>query len=844
MRLILILLAASPLFGQPRVLLTDADIARISKLSADHAWANQVRNEIVATAGAFPQTYLQKYGLSAMELPAEGGQWSLWYVCPVHGVSLRFAVPNTHTCSVDNRNWTGWPYDQVIYMRRHDDLAAAARDNALAFRLTGRREFGEQAASILLRYADRYLSYPLKDKDNRNSRSGARVGAQTLDEAIWLIPIAWAYDLLSGSDVLTAAQRSHVERDLLRAAVATIQRNDAGVSNWQSWHNAGVGAVAFALNDEGLIRDVIDGKSGLRFQLKSSVLGEGFWYEGAWGYHFYALDALAQLAEMAARNGIDVHSEPNLRNLFLAPLKLVFADGNLPAFNDSGSPSIFSYARLYEIAYARYGDPSLAAVASRQTRGRNALLWGVAEVPREELGTLTSEVFADSGYAVLRAPSNDHAAILKFGPHGGGHGHYDKLGIISFALGGVLGVDPGTQSYAAPTHETWDKVTVAHNTVVVDERTQAEATGKLLWNEFTDRYSAASADAGPAYRNARLSRTMFLTNEYALDLYRVEATDGQEHAIDWIYHNAGPTTASLPVTPFNEFPRNNGYQHLTKNLGAVTNEAWKVDFDGSRNAGGNYGAIFRSNTSTVQGAFEYSHENAASGRLAGRISYQFTGAGYLLATTPALANLPVAAPSGLSVMIHGDGSGHALALRINDATDERFVLAVGPVNWTGWKKIEVGDFAQGSHYLGNADGIIDTPVRNIGFELTRAAQGKQAGTLYVDDIRLQFADAPEVVAADFELAYRSLRVWMLSEPATTVVTGEGLGPDLLRPMPYVMARRKRHSTEFVTLLEPYQESANILRFERQSDGALRIEAGGFVDVVMLGLQGVTSYIRQ
>lgn len=62
----------------------------------------------------------------------------------------------------------------------------------------------------------------------------------------------------------------------------------------------------------------------------------------------------------------------------------------------------------------------------------------------------------------MRAPTNDHTLILKFGPHGGGHGHYDKLGFVSYARGGILAVDPGTQPYGAPTHDTWDKMTVAH----------------------------------------------------------------------------------------------------------------------------------------------------------------------------------------------------------------------------------------------------------------------------------------------------------------------------------------------------------------------------------------------
>ena len=130
---------------------------------------------------------------------------------------------------------------------------------------------------------------------------------------------------------------------------------------------------------------------------------------------------------------------------------------------------------------------------------------------------------------MLRAPTNDHTLILKYGPHGGGHGHYDKLGFVSYARGGILAVDPGTQPYGAPTHDTWDKMTVAHNTMVVDERTQAEATGQLMWSQFEPGFSAARAEAGPVYRGVRLDRTMLLTADYALDVFVGEATDSAEH---------------------------------------------------------------------------------------------------------------------------------------------------------------------------------------------------------------------------------------------------------------------------------------------------------------------------
>ncbi|HET8546560.1 MAG TPA: alginate lyase family protein [Bryobacteraceae bacterium] len=840
---ILCILLAVPVAAQPRLLLQADDFTRINEVAASRRWAADARASIIRVAQEWPQAHLTRYGLQELALPPEGGQWTLWYVCPVHGVGLQYTAPNTHTCPVDKKTLSGWPYDQVIYARRHSELAGAARDNALAFRLTGGQTYAAAAAWILKQYAGRYLTYPLKDVNNRITNSAARASAQTLDEAAWLIPLAWSYDLLSGTDVLSASERADIENNLLRPAATVIQRNDAGISNWQSWHNAAIGAVGFALEDGALINAAVDGRSGFRFQMSNSVIGEGFWYEGAWGYHFYALDPLVQLAGMAAQHGIDLWSVPGLRGMFSVPLELTFADGALPALNDSRPQSLFDHARLYEHAYARFGDPLFAAVAGRRSRGRDALLWGAADLPDASLAELGARVFPDSGYAVLRAPQGDHTVTMKFGPHGGWHGHYDKLGFVSFALGGILGVDPGTQSYAAPTHNTWDKETVAHNTVVLDERSQSPATGKLLWQDLTDQYSAASADAGPVYSNATLERTLLVTREYALDLFKVRTTDGSTHRIDWVYHNSGELTPALDVSAYDGFGKSGGYQHLSGNRAAVSDSDWTAVFDASAKTPATYSSVYASSPN-VSGRFEYSADQASSGRVSGRLSYDFRGDGYLLFSAPVVKQLPAVVPSGLKLMLFGDGSGHRLSMRLNDATDERFTIGVGPINWHGWKEVEVRQPSTWSHYLGNNDGIVDLPIRSVTLEVGRVAGSRETGSLYADDISVLFPEDAPVVVADFELPVRRLRVWMLGEPGTTVITGDGLGPDLLKPVPFVMARRSAAATEFATLLEPWSDAPRVVAFGRGPDGEFVVQGGDFEDRFRLGATGVIDYQRR
>jgi len=842
----LLLAAALAAWGGPRLLLTAEDFARIEQLSQSAPWAASVRAGIVQAAESWPAAHNQRFGLKQWELPPEGGQWSQWYVCPRHGVSLQFRAPNEHICPVDSEKLTGWPYDQVIYTRRHTDAAAMARDNGLAFLFTGRKEFAQAAAQILVAYADVYASYPIKDTNNRpNATSGARVTAQTLDESGWLIPMAWAYDLIADSGVLSDADKTHIEQDLLRAAAAVIGRNNAGRSNWQSWHNAAIGAVGFALEDAGLIaRALDDPKGGFRLQLRESIFDDGLWYEGAWGYHFYALDPLCQLANMAARSGLDLWAERPLRRMFEGPLLLAMPDGGLPAFSDSRATDLYSYDRLYEIAFARYDEPLFAGVLGRRTRGREALFWGAGTLPSGAPPALASTLLDSSGNAVLRAAASDHYLVMKFGPHGGGHGHYDKLNFISYARGGVMAVDPGTQSYAAPTHNTWDKVTVAHNTLVVDERSQGEATGTARAFVGLPGVSAVRADAGPVYKQASLERALILTSDYAVDVFEARSLDGAEHRFDWVYHNYGKLSMPLRLEPYSSFPSTNGYQHLSQTRAAPTGAAWQAGFDMNELENPNFGSTWPS-LAGIRATFESSREQAAAGNFSGRMGYDFSASqGYILYSIPAPAGQPMEVPARVALQIFGDGSGHRLAVRIYDSTDERFVFTVGPVTWRGWRQIEARDPARWSHYLGNNDGVVDPPVKTVAVELTSVAGGPVQGALYVDDAVLEYPGAGERKVADFERLPRGLRLWMLGAPETTVVTGLGLGPDLLKPLPFVMARRRGREARFLTLLEPFAEAPGISAWRGSPEEWLEITGAGFDDRLAFDAAGVLRYVRR
>lgn len=548
----------------PHLLLTLQDFETRKAIVQREPWAKVALDGILKEADGYPQDYLTKFGLTKVVAPEKTAQWAHWYVCPETGTHLEFHPPNHNICPDTGKDYQEWPISDVHYHYMHDMLSHDAMILGVAYRMTGRKIYAQHAAEILKLYADKYKDYPIVDNYGKQSDWGARVYSQTLNESIWLIDMTFAYDLVRGSGELSASDRKHIEEDMLLPSAATVVRgHKEPTNNIQSWINGAQASVGFELGNKTLIDEAIDGPLGFRYQMKNYV-HEGFWIEGAWGYQFYAMRPLTTTAEMARHHGMDLwKQEPALTSMFFSALGVMLPDGRLPAFNDSEEVRLYGNAPLYELAYENTGDPRLLAVLDNAPRiSKEAILFGVATLPKGEGSSLKSAVFPDAGFATLHAKKSDLSIILKFGPHGGGHGHYDKLGEIVYAEGRTQAVDPGTQLYGMALHKEWDQMSVAHNTLTADELRQNQATGKLIAWKDEDGYVAVTASAGPAYSFADLTRSILVTNEYALQIDRAHSTDGKAHSFDFNYHNFGKQTMQLETSPYNGFPSANGYMHL------------------------------------------------------------------------------------------------------------------------------------------------------------------------------------------------------------------------------------------------------------------------------------------
>lgn len=536
-------------------------------------------------------------------VPAEPGGYYHDYFCPAHGVQLHFepATPHIHRCPVDAAIWQGERFDAAWRWFVNNRLAESAFRLALLWRLEGNPAQLAPVVRTLTGYAAQYAAY---GKVPRTVANPGVATYTTLDESVWVLPLAWAFDLIR--DQLTTGERDPIVRNLF-APVADhlVAYHFRGIHNFACWHNAAIGTIGVVIDREDLVAFAMDSDFGCYNQLQQGVLADGLWFEGSFSYHFYTVYALLMLAKaMRHSPGYDLRQRPELYAMLLAPIQSAYPDWSLPAPNDCWYFTSLLHdcchgvppgPAFYEIGYGWYDEPRFGRLLQRAYQegprdSLDALLFGRAELPAAPIAALSSVHLPASGYAIVRTMPTDINAekaesaqrylLLKYGPHGGGHGHPDKLNLILHAYGRRFSPDLGTPGYGLDLFQSWYRQTVCHNTVTLDGRSQPEGAGQL--HCFQDAGPLQIADAGVhwvaedgPYHGVTLRRVVLARPAYFLDLFLVEAP--QPRRIDWIYHNGGTLHTTLPLTVYSAMSaEGEGYEHIHDAQQSRTNGAFHV----------------------------------------------------------------------------------------------------------------------------------------------------------------------------------------------------------------------------------------------------------------------------
>ena len=473
--------------------------------------------------------------------------------CPEDGTALTFDPwsPTDHRCPRCGKTWRGERHDWSWVRYQHLWLAERAAHLA-ALAAFGERGGGlpdrpaaARAREILNAYAQRYWSYPNRD----NVLGPSRLFYSTYIESLWTCNFVAAAALLRASDLLDEATARGVNQ-VAEEAATLIGEYDEGFSNRQTWNNAALAAVAVWFEDEELAQRVIEGETGLIAHLIRGYGRDGMWYEGE-NYHLFALRGMLTGAGWARLAGVDFTEEERfaarLHAALQAPTLTALPDYTYPARKDSRfgvSLAQPSYLESWEIGLARLGmrdvgsgmgdvaswlhalyeSPPVvleqlesylhdAPLASRIPHpvSRTSLSWWsllemLPQLPESDVPWEPQSVLLEGqGLAVLRR--NGRYVSLECGPHGGGHGHPDRLQLTLYADGVYWLPDPGTGSYVA--HDLfWYRSTLAHNAPRLNGESQPPGNATCVsfddrgdWVWVSGRFDQLTrlVTAGPAY---------------------------------------------------------------------------------------------------------------------------------------------------------------------------------------------------------------------------------------------------------------------------------------------------------------------------------------------------------
>ena len=341
-----------------------------------------------------------------------------------------------------------------------------------------------------------------------------------------------AYEVLAGGGLLTAEEKKRIILMLHEMGSDlewTVRHSNLIVHNaWSRWTGA-LGMLANYWPDfpesptwKALLEEILP-------RLYSGIAADGGWWENTTDYHCFAMDPLYNWFYAARKiGGGDLfYKNFNDRNLVMMLdwlVKLAPPGGQMPPFNDSEKFSLKNNRTVMNMArYLKRSDVFQAVLAQKSFPPIDRL--GEAD-PGPKAPPYTSVLLEGSGFGVFRSGWNrdDFYCAVKFGPHGGGHGHFDKGEIYLQAFGHPWVIDPGYGLYG----------TAKHSTVVVDRMDQRPASGRLI-----DWHQGAGLDLisieHQAYAFVTHRRTVFYPHgRFILLVDELTPLNRQSHTYDWL----------------------------------------------------------------------------------------------------------------------------------------------------------------------------------------------------------------------------------------------------------------------------------------------------------------------
>ena len=539
------------------------DILRLAASNEVYARALQKAKE----TDAFWRTSFQ-------DDPGRLSGWFHNFVCPDCAMAFRqdytwrpgraFVCPN---CGAEA---SGRDLDEAwVYGYRYEAVLALT-SSALMYHVYGEKKSLDYIIRFLDFYADAYDTFPV-----HGAHAGkGKIMGQSLDEAVWAAAALRALSVCGRENIPVGKLTAW--RDRLFLPLADLVGRQANmIHNIPLWLQAARGLIALFFEDEALLRDALESEFGIRNQARQGYTADGLWYELSLGYHYYATEALGEFVAAYACVCPQDELIELLRRAYQTPGQLSPDGWSLPCINDMSYPSRIASRsrpglRAYRIAPSRELALQIREGMCREPErleGAETLLYMPPDVPEGiEFNPPERKVFPASCLAVMNKPMN---IVLKSGSLTKSHMHSDALSVGVYPFSNDIG-NPG---YGHPMCQAYYRTSLAHNTVLMDGRSQPFRAQRQRVYETPAGIAARVEDL---FDGVMGQRTLTAHGTSVTDV--TEITADKTHQFDWIFHSEGEAALPAGGRPSELKGDEASYTYLTDIMEYDAKDGFKASF--------------------------------------------------------------------------------------------------------------------------------------------------------------------------------------------------------------------------------------------------------------------------
>lgn len=427
----------------------------------------------------------------------------------------------------------------------------------------------------------------------------ATTGVQ-VHEGNFFLYLAAICDILYGEDLLTETDKENIEATF--RSYIELNRDDmsgVGIMNHEASAITGGVLAALFMEDMAELNHLMNAEGGLVDQLSKGTMPDGWWFESTANYSYLVVHRFAMVAQAFENFGWNMYDrrfpvrfkskdfdnakegytgmkfdiwgpmENNtigLEEMFSGHIPMMDENAVLVSSNDSNTKEPHEF---YEFAYRHFRKDDLAWVINHSARkGWEALIYGVPEIPKVEDPRSKSDFSPNVGLTALRSQTSNRSieeqitAYVKYGTHGGWHGHFDRTGLIALDRNGhkYFGTEMCWFGYGHRGYKECVQTSATHNMITVDELQQEAVPSEQILFHASEMMQASVVQTRARWRkiptwniekfppwddkefdaNFELilqRRLTIVTDEYVVIADYMGAS--QKHTYDWFLHPIG-----------------------------------------------------------------------------------------------------------------------------------------------------------------------------------------------------------------------------------------------------------------------------------------------------------------